>query len=109
MAAALASSFRSWWLPSVTAAGLTVIALVSRVPPPPAAAGRGGPGRVGRRRGGAPDRGTGTDALGSREVIETTHGTVAGYVLSVDSGYLNVLTDDHEFVVVLTTDVRARR
>lgn len=44
-----------------------------------------------------------------REVIETTHGTVTGYVLSVDSGYLNVLTDEHAFVVVLTSDVRARR
>lgn len=42
------------------------------------------------------------------EQIETTDGTVSGYVLSVDSGYLNVLTDDHEFVILISGDVLSR-
>lgn len=42
------------------------------------------------------------------ERIGTTDGVVSGYVLSVDAGYLNVLTDDHEFVIVLTSDVVSR-
>lgn len=28
--------------------------------------------------------------------------------MSVDPGYLNVLTDDHNFVIVLTSDVISR-
>lgn len=43
-----------------------------------------------------------------QEVIETTDATITGHVLSVDSGYLNVLTDEQEFVIVLTRDVRSR-
>lgn len=43
-----------------------------------------------------------------QETIETTQGTVTGHVLSVDSGYLNVLTDEQEFVIILTRDVRSR-
>lgn len=42
------------------------------------------------------------------ERVETTHGTVVGYVLRVDSGYLNVLTQDQEFVIVLSDDVLSR-
>ena len=44
-----------------------------------------------------------------RETIETTDGTVTGYVLSVDSGFLNVLTDEHTVIILNTSDVRARR
>lgn len=43
------------------------------------------------------------------EKIETIDGTVTGYVLSVDPGYLNVLTDEREFVILLSADVRSRR
>ncbi len=42
------------------------------------------------------------------EVIETTDGTINGHVMSVDSGYLNVLTDDHEFVIIVSSDVISR-
>ncbi len=42
------------------------------------------------------------------EVIETTNDTINGYVMSVDSGYLNVLTDDHEFVIIVSSDVISR-
>lgn len=42
------------------------------------------------------------------EEIATTDGIVTGHVLSVDSGYLNVLTDEQDFVIILTADVRAR-
>lgn len=41
------------------------------------------------------------------EVIET--GTIAGHVLSLDPGYLNVLTDDHEFVILISGDVISRK
>ncbi|NYF98308.1 hypothetical protein [Janibacter cremeus] len=43
-----------------------------------------------------------------QETIETTEGIVTGHVLSVDSGYLNVLTDEQEFVIILTKDVLSR-
>ena len=42
------------------------------------------------------------------EQIHTTGKTISGYVLSVDPGYLNVLTDEREFVIVLTQDVISR-
>ena len=42
------------------------------------------------------------------ERITTTSGEVQGYVLSVDSGYLNVLTEDHEFRILLSGDVTSR-
>ena len=44
-----------------------------------------------------------------QEQIKTTTGTVIGYVLSVDSGYLNVLTDGHEFVILNSADVLSRK
>lgn len=43
------------------------------------------------------------------EQIGTSSGTVSGYVLSVDPGYLNVLTDQHEFVILISNDVLFRR
>ncbi len=42
------------------------------------------------------------------EYIETVDGTVTGYVLSVDSGYLNVLTAQREFVILISGDVLSR-
>lgn len=44
-----------------------------------------------------------------QEQIETADGTITGYVLSVDPGYLNVLTDDYEFVILLSSDVLSRK
>ncbi|MGO2005429.1 hypothetical protein, partial [Arthrobacter rhombi] len=43
------------------------------------------------------------------EHIETTGGPLTAYVLSVDSGYLNLLTEDHEFVIVNSGDVISRK
>ncbi len=43
-----------------------------------------------------------------REHIETTDGPLTGYVLSVDSGFINVLTDDQEFVILPSGDVLSR-
>lgn len=42
------------------------------------------------------------------ERIVTTDGVVFGYVLSVDPGYLNVLTENHEFRILLSRDVLSR-
>ncbi|WP_405215959.1 hypothetical protein [Agrococcus sp. Ld7] len=109
---ALVLSFGSWWLPLAAAAGMLLIVLMRRLPR-----------ENGLRR-----------ALASvlariaaiaaaamlllaalvptpwvpHERIGTAQGTVTGYVLSVDSGYLNVLTDAHEFLIILTADVRTR-
>ncbi len=44
-----------------------------------------------------------------QETIETTDGTVVGYVLSVDPGFLNVLTEDHQFVILNSDDVLTRK
>ncbi len=44
-----------------------------------------------------------------QEQIETTEGPLTAYVLSVDSGYLNLLTRDHEFVIVNSGDVISRK
>lgn len=44
-----------------------------------------------------------------QEQIETTDGPLTAYVLSVDSGYLNLLTQDHEFVIVNSGDVISRK
>jgi hypothetical protein len=42
------------------------------------------------------------------ERIQTTSGTVDGYVLSVDPGYLNVLTTDHRVEILISADVVSR-
>ncbi|GAA4371072.1 hypothetical protein GCM10023166_19980 [Paeniglutamicibacter cryotolerans] len=44
-----------------------------------------------------------------QEQIRTTTGNVIGYVLSVDPGYLNVLTDGHEFVILNSAEVLSRK
>ncbi len=106
---ALTVSFGSWWLPLATAAVLGMFALIRRQPPQ-------------RRMWTAAMTRVGSVSAVAvllvaalvqtpwvpRERIETTDGTVTGYVLSVDSGYLNVLTDDHEFVILVTGDVLSR-
>lgn len=109
---ALTTSFRLWWLPPAAAGVFALIALLRRVP------------RTHRlwrlatlvlaRVGWV----TGIAVLlvaafvrtpwVPHEVIETTEGRVTGYVLSVDSGYLNVLTDDGDFVILISGNVRSR-
>lgn len=42
------------------------------------------------------------------ERIETVDGPLTGYVLSVDSGYLNVLTADQRFLILIGGDVISR-
>lgn len=44
-----------------------------------------------------------------QEEINTTNGTIVGYVLSVDSGFMNVLNDDHKFVILNSGDVISRK
>lgn len=110
---ALTVSFASWWLPLATAAVFVGFAFVRRLP---------------ERN---PLRRATTTAMVRvawvvgltvlvvaafvstpwvpHEEIETATGTLDGYVLSVDSGYLNVLTDEHAFVIVVSSDVRSRR
>lgn len=44
-----------------------------------------------------------------QEQIETTDGTITAYVLSVDSGYLNILTEDHKFEILISSDVISRK
>lgn len=109
---ALTLSFASWWLPAGAAVGLLLIVLLRRLPA------KNGLSRVltavlARI---APIAAVALLLLAAlvptpwvpHERIGTVDGTVTGYVLSVDSGYLNVLTDDHEFVIILTSDVRTR-
>lgn len=105
-------SFRSWWLPLATGAVFGVFALANRLPDESRVrkVAMAGTRRVGLVVG----LGVLLIALFVQtpwvplERIETTEGIVTGYVLSVDSGYLNVLTDDHEFLIILSSDVRSR-
>ena len=109
---ALTVSFERWWLPVAASAVLGVFALMRRLP---------ATHRL-RRASLALMARVGWIASVAmlllavltqtpwvpHERIETTKGTVTGYVLSVDSGYLNVLTDDHEFVILISGDVLSR-
>ncbi len=109
---ALTLSFRMWWLPLATVAALAVIALTRRLPPRSAAR-RVLVATVARVPAVA---GTAVLLIAAfvqtlwvpLERIETTDGVVTGYVLSVDSGFLNVLTTDHDFVILLSGDVLSR-
>ncbi|MEO7132139.1 MAG: hypothetical protein ABIZ07_12265 [Dermatophilaceae bacterium] len=110
---ALTMSFHLWWLPVATLAVFVVFLLIRRLPE----------GNALRRtvakslaRVGLV---TGLATLLAAAFVQTpwvpqeqitTKGgtTITGYVLRVDSGYLNVLTDEHEFVILLSTDVLSR-
>lgn len=108
----LVVTFHSWWLPLATGAVLGAFALVRRLAPH---------GRVGRTTASILVRVVRVAGvavlLGAavvqtpwvpREQIETSDGTITGYVLSVDPGFLNVLTDDHDFVILPTSRVLSR-
>ena len=110
---ALTVSFRIWWLPVATAAVFGVFALTRRLPVKHwlrrmfavAMASVGGVAAVAVLLVAAFVQ----TPWVPQEQIKTTTGTVIGYVLSVDSGYLNVLTDGHEFVILNTSEVISRK
>ncbi len=112
MVIALTISFNRWWLPLAIAAILGLLVIVRRSPPE---------GRWRRASEALTARVGWIAAVAAlliaalvqtpwvpREHIETTDGTINGYVLSVDPGFLNVLTEDHEFVIILSGDVLSR-
>ncbi len=43
-----------------------------------------------------------------QERIGTTDGTITGYVLSIDSGFVNILTEDHTFMILISGDITSR-
>lgn len=111
--AALTVSFANVWLPVATAAVLIVLAGV-RLLPMHGRARRATTVILGRVSWAA---GAAVLLLAAlvqtpwvpEETITTTDGIVTGHVLSVDSGYLNVITDDHQFEIILTSDVLSRK
>lgn len=109
---ALAFSFGFWWLPVASAGVFGVYALI-RILPSPNSVRRVFMAVLANMRWVV---GIAVLLLAAlvgtpwvpHEVIETKTGTVNGYVLSVDSGFLNVLTDEHEFLIVLSSTVLSR-
>ena len=106
-------SFSSWWLPVAAVVVLASFGLIRRLP---------SDNPVRRVWWAIVARASGVAAAATlviaaflttpwvpHEVIETTDGTINGHVMSVDSGYLNVLTDDHEFVILISSDVISRK
>ena len=109
----ITASFSSWWLPVAAVAVFVSFWLIRRLP-------ADNPVRqlwwaiVARASGVAAAAALVIAAFLStpwvpHEVIETTDGTIKGHVMSVDSGYLNVLTDDHQFQIVISSDVISRK
>lgn len=109
---ALTLSFASWWVPVAAAFGMLLLVLLRRLPPS---------NGVSRMLTAVLSRIAPIAAIAllllaavvptpwvPHERIGTVDGTVTGYVLSVDSGYINVLTDEHEFVIIPSSDVRSR-
>lgn len=109
---ALTVSFRIWWLPVAAAAVFGLLSLIRRLPT------RHRLRRVLVKilvRAGAVTAVAGLFAAAfistpwvPEEQIKTSSGTITGYVLSVDSGYLNILTTEHEFPIVISSDVISR-
>lgn len=108
----LVVSFHSWWLPLAAGGVLGTLVLLRRLSPQ---------NRLSRVAAGAMVRvgwvagvavllvaGLVQTPWVPREQIKTTDGTTNGYVLSVDPGYLNVLTDEHDFVILLSSRVLSR-
>lgn len=109
---ALTVSYRDWWLPVTTAAVFGVLVLIHALP-------RRFPIRrmlalTLRRVGLVSGVGVLLAAVFidtpwvPKEHIETTTGSLDAYVLKVDSGYLNVLTDQHEFRILPSDNIIAR-
>ncbi|MBG0737965.1 hypothetical protein IV500_00730 [Paeniglutamicibacter antarcticus] len=110
---ALTGSFRLWWLPLATAAVFGAFALIRILPQK---------SRL-RRLFSLAMASIGWVAGVSvllvaalvqtpwvpQEEINTTNGTIVGYVLSVDSGFVNVLTGGHRFVILNSGDVISRK
>ena len=107
------ASFGSWWLPLAAAVVLASFVIVRRFPERNAVRQvfTGGVLRAGGLVGAA------VLVIAAflqtpwvpHELIETTDGSISGYVMSVDSGYLNVLTEDHEFLIIISADVISRK
>lgn len=110
---ALTATYQSWWLPAATVVMFSLFALIHRLLPKR---------RVRRLLMAAMSRASLVAGVGvliiagliqtawvPLEQIQTTDRIISGHVLSVDSGYLNVLTADHEFMIVLTKNVISRR
>ncbi len=110
---ALTVSFQIWWLPIATAAVFVVFALTHRLSVKHwlrrvfsvAMASVGGVAAVAVLLVAAFVQ----TPWVPQEHIQTTDGMLIGYVLSVDSGYLNVLTQEHEFVILNSGDVLSRK
>ncbi len=109
----ITASFSSWWLPLAAAVVLVSFGLIRRLP---------ADNPVRQVWWALVARASGVVAAATlviaaflttpwvpHEVIETTDGTISGHVMSVDSGYLNVLTDDHEFLILISSDVISRK
>lgn len=109
----ITASFSSWWLPLAAAVVLISFGLIRRLP---------AENPVRRVWWAIVARASGVVAAATlviaaflttpwvpHEVIETTDGSINGHVMSVDSGYLNVLTDDHEFLIIISGDVISRK
>ncbi len=109
---AVTVSFRLWWLPVATAAALGALALIHHMPSESHL--RQASVKVIGRAGAVAGVAVLLTAAFThtpwvpQEQIQTTDGTIAGYVLSVDSGYLNVLTEDQEFKILVSRDVISR-
>lgn len=109
---ALTLSFRNWWLPVATAAvcGLFTLIHFSSSKNRLRRAFTRVMGRVGWVSGVALVL---ISALVQtpwvpQEHIETTDGPMTAYVLGVESGFLNLLTEDHEFVILKRDKVISR-
>lgn len=109
---ALTGSYGLWWLPAVTLTVLAAIVLIRRLPQGNQL--RRGVSTVLARAGLMAGLATLIVAAFVQtpwvpeEKITTAEGTMTAYVLSVDSGYLNVITVDQTFAIILTKDVLAR-
>mgnify|MGYP000524398814 CR=1 FL=1 len=109
---ALTISFGRWWLPAGAIAVLVVFVLIQRLPASHRL--RHAVSLVMARVGWISGIAVLLAAILTEtpwvplERIETVEGAITGYVLSVDSGYLNVLTEEHDFVIVISGDVLAR-
>ncbi|MDO5744561.1 MAG: hypothetical protein Q4P23_08825, partial [Micrococcaceae bacterium] len=109
---ALTVSFREWWLPVASAAVFGVFALIHILSPknPVRRVFMATMSRIGWVSGIAfvLVAAVVQTPWVPQERIETTDGTITAYVLSVDSGYLNILTEDHKFEILISSDVISR-